>query len=97
MTAHDDVMPDDLTDAEAFDLDATQPRCTCKHNTSDPERGCECGFADWAGDHPAEYAHAQAVRRHPDCESCILGYGTLIVGTGHSDVHAGHCTCDRCW
>lgn len=96
MTAHDLAMPDDLTDAETFVLDAT-PRCTCRHNTSDPERGCECGYADWACDHPDEHAHALAVRRHPDCERCQAGHGTIITGPAHSDVHAGHCSCDRCW
>ncbi len=26
------------------------PRCRCTHDTSDPERGCECGYADWLCD-----------------------------------------------
>jgi hypothetical protein len=27
------------------------PRCRCRHNTSDPERGCECGYAEWKTEH----------------------------------------------
>jgi hypothetical protein len=28
--------------------------CICRHMTSDPERGCECGYEDWLCDHGGE-------------------------------------------
>lgn len=33
---------------EAHDATKDEPRthCTCRHNTADPERGCECGWAE---------------------------------------------------
>lgn len=39
---------------EPLDPDEGRPRCRCRHNTSDPERGCECGYADWLCDEGIE-------------------------------------------
>jgi hypothetical protein len=35
-------------------LEADGPGCICRHMTSDPERGCECGYEDWLCDHEGE-------------------------------------------
>ncbi len=32
---------------------AWEHRCRCTHDTSNPERGCECGYADWLCDNGA--------------------------------------------
>ncbi len=49
------IDPDGLcTSCNAYYLECecawNRPRCRCTHDTSNPERGCECGYADWLCD-----------------------------------------------
>lgn len=37
-------------DYDDYEPDREYAGCRCRHNTADPERGCECGYADWICD-----------------------------------------------
>lgn len=43
MVDHDDI-------PSVEDIDDGEHHCRCRHNTADPERGCECGYADYVSE-----------------------------------------------
>ncbi len=69
------------------------PRCRCRHNTSDPERGCECGYAEWVGEKRAG-DEAEAERIAEMFEARPIGF---VMHNGAGEIifrQAGHPSTD---
>ncbi len=86
------TIDDGMTD---YGDDETPARCRCRHNTADPELGCECGYADWVGDHgpqleadryfaAAALARADAAVRLALAPRCVDCDARIFTANRHS-------------